>query len=277
MRSLNAAASSRSCVVAAFQSRPAGVCCSRVVVSRPAPAPSSPLLQQQSHCTPHQQRLPPLYAKAKKQKQKKSTDDEEADTSSSFSSSDTEDVDLDMVALEAESDAESRMQKAVDVVASNFNTMRTGRANPAILDRIMVEYYGALTPLKQLASIAVPDASTLTISPFDKGSLKEIEKAINSSDIGINPNNDGQNIRLNIPAMTQERRKELSKKCSKMGEDGKVAVRNIRKDILKRLDRFDFPKDTKKTLEESVQKTTDGFVKKLDDMVKAKTDDIMKV
>lgn len=277
MRSLSAAVvPSRSCVVVtAFQSRPVGVCCShRVVVARPTPS-SSPLLSSSSS---HQQRLPPLRAKAKKQKQKKaSSDDDEADTSSSFSSSDTDDVDLDAVALQAESDSESRMQKAVDVVASNFNTMRTGRANPAILDRIQVEYYGALTPLKQLASIAVPDASTLLVSPFDKAALKEIEKAINSSDIGLNPNNDGQNIRLNIPAMTQERRKELSKKVAKMGEDGKVAVRNIRKDILKKLDKYEFPKDTKKTLEDSVQKTTDGFVKKLDDMVKAKTDDIMKV
>lgn len=182
-----------------------------------------------------------------------------------------------MVALEAESDADERMKKAVSVVADNFNTMRTGRANPAILDRIQVDYYGAPTPLKSLASIAVPDASTLLISPFDKSSLKEIEKAINESDIGINPNNDGEKIRLIIPAMTQDRRKELSKKVSKMGEDGKVAVRNIRKDVLKKLDKYDFPKDTKKDLENSIQKVTDSYVKKLDDMVKAKSEDIMKV
>eukprot|EP00775_Hariotina_reticulata_P010500 gene10500-10660_t len=188
-----------------------------------------------------------------------------------------EEVDLDMVALEAETDAEERMQKAVSVVADNFNTMRTGRANPAILDRIVVDYYGAPTPLKSLASIAVPDASTLLISPFDKGSLKDIEKAINESDIGINPNNDGEKVRLNIPAMTQDRRKELTKKVSKMGEDGKVAVRNIRKDVLKKLDKYEFPKDTKKGLEDSIQKVTDSFVKKLDEMAKAKSEDIMKV
>eukprot|EP00877_Chromochloris_zofingiensis_P000257 jgi/Chrzof1/10231/Cz04g33140.t1 len=188
-----------------------------------------------------------------------------------------EDVDLEMVALEAEEDAEERMKKAIAVVADNFNTMRTGRANPAILDRIQVEYYGVPTPLKSLASVSVPDASTLIISPFDKGGLKDIEKAINESDIGINPSNDGQMIRLNIPPMTQDRRKDLSKKVSKMGEDGKISVRNVRKDAIKKLDKYDFPKDTKKGLEDSIQKLTDSYVKKLDDMVTAKTDDIMKV
>lgn len=228
----------------------------RVNVRRSTPAPVTRQLLQ--HQSPLQQRLAPLPAKKQ-------------------AAEAAEDVDLDMVALEAESDAEERMQKAVSVVADNFNTMRTGRANPAILDRIQVDYYGAPTPIKSLASIAVPDASTLTITPFDKGSIKDIEKALNESDIGINPNNDGQKIRLVIPPMTQDRRKELSKKVSKMGEDGKVAVRNVRKDILKRLDKYDFPKDTKKDLEDGIQKLTDGFVKKLDEMIKAKSDDIMKV
>eukprot|EP00878_Enallax_costatus_P002263 GHUV01002437.1.p1 GENE.GHUV01002437.1~~GHUV01002437.1.p1 ORF type:complete len:256 (+),score=82.72 GHUV01002437.1:205-972(+) len=255
MRCLQLNVVSSKCTVKPFHScsvvRPGGV----IVRQSAAAAASVQSLQPQSHV----QRLAPLYAK----KQQAASTDEE--------------VDLDMVALEAESDAEERMKKAVSVVADNFNTMRTGRANPAILDRIQVDYYGVPTPLKSLASIAVPDASTLLISPFDKSSLKEIEKAINESDVGINPNNDGEKIRLIIPAMTQDRRKELSKKVSKMGEDGKVAVRNIRKDVLKKLDKYEFPKDTKKDLETSIQKVTDSYVKKLDDMVKAKSDDIMKV
>lgn len=123
----------------------------------------------------------------------------------------------------------------------------------------------------------MPDASTLIVSPFDRGGLRDVEKAILESDIGINPNNDGEKIRLNIPPMTQERRKELTKKVSKMGEDGKVAVRNVRKDALKRLDKHDFPKDARKALDDSVQKLTDKFVKSVDDLVKAKSDELMKV
>ena len=169
------------------------------------------------------------------------------------------------------------MKKALGVLADNLNTLRTGRANPAILDRIVVDYYGAPTPLKALASVSVPDASTLIISPFDKGGIRDIEKALNESDVGINPSNDGQVIRLAIPPMTQERRKELAKKVSKMGEDAKVAVRNVRKDAIKTLDRHEFPKDTKKDLEDKVQKLTDGFVKRVDELAKAKADDIMKV
>ena len=210
------------------------------------------------------------------------------------------------------------MKKAIESVVANFNTMRTGRANPAILDKIVVsaeptrverrrpracmpsvpspclanapspplppslppaqvDYYGTPTPLKSLASIAVPDAATLLISPFDRSGLRDVEKAILESDLGINPSNDGEKIRLNMPPMTQDRRKELTKKASKMGEDGKVAVRNVRKDALKRLDKHEFPKDARKALDDSVQKLTDRFVKSLDDLVKAKSDELMKV
>ncbi|KIZ07771.1 Ribosome-recycling factor [Monoraphidium neglectum] len=169
------------------------------------------------------------------------------------------------------------MKKAINVVVENFNTMRTGRANPAILDKIMVDYYGVPTPLKSLASVAVPDASTLIVSPFDRSGLRDVEKAILESDIGINPNNDGEKIRLNIPPMTQDRRKELSKKVSKMGEDGKVAVRNVRKDAMKRLDKHDFPKDSRKDLEDSIQKITDRYVKAVDDLIKTKSEELMKV
>lgn len=180
-------------------------------------------------------------------------------------------------AKQCEKDADERMKKAVVVVGDNFNTIRTGRANAAVLDRIQVDYYGTPTPLKQVAAISVPDASTLVISPFDRTIIKEIEKAINESDLGINPNNDGEKIRLGFPQMTQERRKELAKQVSKLGEEGKVAVRNIRKDVLKKADKFDFPKDQKKAVEDAIQKLTDTYVKKLDDAVKAKTDEVMKV
>lgn len=217
-----------------------------------------------------QQRL--VAARAKKQKEAKQR---EAPASSTASSSGDED--LDAVALVVESDAEARMKKALGVVAENFNTMRTGRANPAILDKIVVDYYGVPTPLKSLAAVSVPDASTLIVSPFDRSALRDVEKAILESDVGINPSNDGERIRLNIPPMTQDRRKELAKKVSKMGEDGKVAVRNVRKDAMKRLDKHDWPKDSRKSLEDKIQKITDRFVKSVDDLVKSKTDDLMKV
>lgn len=187
------------------------------------------------------------------------------------------DDDLEMAALEAETDAEERMKKAVEATANNFNTIRTGRANPAILDRIMVDYYGVPTALKQVAGVSVPDASTLMISPFDKSTLKAIEKAILNSDVGINPSNDGERIRLNVPQLTQDRRKELAKQVSKMGEEGKVAVRNVRKDSIKKLDKYDFPKDTRKDLEASIQKLTDNFVKRIDEIVKQKSDEVLKV
>ncbi|KAI8475941.1 MAG: ribosome recycling factor domain-containing protein [Monoraphidium minutum] len=215
-----------------------------------------------------------VVALAKKQK---GGGGEPASSSSSASSSGSGNENLDKVAREVEGDAEERMKKAIAVVNDNFNTMRTGRANPAILDKIMVDYYGVPTPLKSMASVSVPDASTLIVSPFDRGALRDVEKGILESDIGINPNNDGEKIRLNIPPMTQDRRKELSKKVSKMGEDGKVAVRNVRKDALKRLDKHEFSKDARKALEDSIQKVTDRYVKAVDDAIKSKTEELMKV
>ena len=130
------------------------------------------------------------------------------------------------------SDAESHMQKAVEATQRAFNTIRTGRANATLLDRVMVEYYGSPTPLKSLANINTPDASTITIQPYDKTSLNVIEKAIQLSDIGLTPNNDGQVIRLNVPPLTSERRKEFVKMASKFAEEGKVAIRNIRRDAV---------------------------------------------
>lgn len=186
-------------------------------------------------------------------------------------------VDVQKISTEAKKDAEERMKKCLGVVADGFNTIRTGRANPAILDKIMVDYFGAPTPVKQMGSISVPDSQTLMITPFDKSSLRDIERAIQESDIGINPNNDGERIRLIMPPMTQERRKELAKNVSKMTEDGKVAVRNVRKDALKKLDKVELPKDDKKSLEDDIQKLTDTYVKKLEEMAKTKTDEVMKV
>ncbi|MFM7885502.1 MAG: ribosome recycling factor, partial [Pseudanabaena sp.] len=129
-------------------------------------------------------------------------------------------------------DVEARMQKAVEATQHNFNTVRTGRANASLLDRITVEYYGTETHLKALASISSPDASTLQIQPFDRSTMRAIEKAISESDIGLTPNNDGTSIRLNIPPLTTDRRKELVKMVAKLAEEGKVAIRNVRRDAI---------------------------------------------
>ena len=131
--------------------------------------------------------------------------------------------------------AEEKMQKALSALNANFNTIRAGRANPAVLDRITVEYYGTPTPLNQMAAISVPDPRTLMISPWDRSTLKSIEKAIQTSDLGINPNNDGSVIRLVFPPMTSERRNELAKEVHKMAEEGKIALRNIRRDAMDKL------------------------------------------
>eukprot|EP00195_Chlamydomonas_chlamydogama_P008546 CAMPEP_0202889804 /NCGR_PEP_ID=MMETSP1392-20130828/367_1 /ASSEMBLY_ACC=CAM_ASM_000868 /TAXON_ID=225041 /ORGANISM="Chlamydomonas chlamydogama, Strain SAG 11-48b" /LENGTH=278 /DNA_ID=CAMNT_0049573215 /DNA_START=23 /DNA_END=859 /DNA_ORIENTATION=+ len=181
------------------------------------------------------------------------------------------------VEKEAKADAEDRMKKAVAALADNLNTIRTGRANPAILDRIMVDQFGSPTPIKRVASISVPEATTLLISPFDKASLKPIEKALLESDIGINPTNDGEKIRLVVPPLTQERRKELAKTAAKFGEESKVAVRNVRTDVKKKIDKVELPKDSKKDLEDALQKITDQYVKKIDEVVKTKTDEVMKL
>ncbi|CCQ59384.1 Ribosome recycling factor [Crocosphaera watsonii WH 0005] len=129
-------------------------------------------------------------------------------------------------------DLKDNMQKSVEATQRSFNTIRTGRANPAILDRVTVDYYGTETPLNQLANISTPEATMIMIQPYDKGSMGQIEKAIQMSDVGLTPNNDGQVIRLNIPPLTEERRKDLVKLASKMAEEGKVAIRNIRRDAI---------------------------------------------
>lgn len=188
------------------------------------------------------------------------------------------DVDVAKIEKEAKVDADERMKKTLTALGESFNTIRTGRANASILDKIMVDQSGSQVSLKKLATIMVPDASTLVINPFDPSALKAIEKALQESDLGINPSNDGERIRLNIPPLTQDRRKELSKSVAKFAEDGKVALRNVRQDVMKKINKVEgFSKDSKKDLEDAIQKLTDASVKKIDEMAKAKTDEVMKL
>lgn len=176
------------------------------------------------------------------------------------------------------SDVESHMLKAVEATQRNFNTIRTGRANASLLDRVMVEYYGSPTPLKSLASINTPDASTITIQPYDKTSLNVIEKAIQLSDIGLTPSNDGQVIRLNIPPLTSDRRKELVKMAGKMAEEGKVSIRNIRRDavdsIRKQEKNSEISEDESKDIQDKIQKLTDKYIAKTEEILAEKEKDI---
>ncbi len=175
-------------------------------------------------------------------------------------------------------EAESHMQKAVESTQRNFNTIRTGRANASLLDRVIVEYYGSPTPLKSLASISTPDASTITIQPYDKSVLNPIEKAISLSDIGLTPSNDGQIIRLNIPPLTSERRKEFVKMAAKFAEEGKVSIRNIRRDavdsVRKQEKNSEISKDESQDLQDKIQKLTDKYAAKVDELLAEKEKDI---
>jgi ribosome recycling factor len=173
------------------------------------------------------------------------------------------------------------MQKAVEATQRNFNTIRTGRANTSLLDRITVEYYGTPTPLKSLANINTPDASTITIQPYDKGSLTAIEKAIQMSDIGLTPNNDGQLVRLNIPPLTEERRKEFVKMAGKLAEEGKVSIRNIRRDavdsVRKQEKNSEISKDESLDIQDKIQQLTDKYTTKIDELLAEKEKDITTV
>lgn len=179
------------------------------------------------------------------------------------------------------SEVESHMEKAVEATQRSFNTIRTGRANAAILDRVQVEYYGSPTPLKSLAGISTPDSTTITIQPYDRSSLNLIEKAILTSDIGITPSNDGSIIRLNIPPLTSERRKELVKQAAKMAEEGKVSIRNVRRDaidsIRKQEKAGDVSEDESHDLQDNIQKLTDKYVSKIDQLLSEKESDIMTI
>lgn len=167
-----------------------------------------------------------------------------------------------------------KMNKTIDALKSQFATVRAGRANAAVLDQISVEYYGVDTPLNQVGTISVPDPRTITIQPWDNSLLKGIEKAIQASDLGINPQNDGKLIRLTFPQLTEERRKELVKQVKKYGEDGKVAIRNIRRDAMddfKALKKAnELTEDDLKTAEKEMQKLTDDFIKEVDNVTAAK-------
>ena len=176
---------------------------------------------------------------------------------------------------------EDKMQKSLDSMANDFMTIRAGRANPHVLDKVKVDYYGVATPVAQVGNVSVPEARTIMIQPWEPNLLKEIEKAILVSDIGITPTSDGKAIRLNFPDLTEERRKELAKDVKKRGEEAKVAVRNIRRDandfVKKQNKAGDLNEDQAKDEEDKVQKMTDKYIKQIDEAVDAKSKEIMTV
>jgi ribosome recycling factor len=178
-------------------------------------------------------------------------------------------------------DAVRRMDRSVEATRNEFHTVRTGRASAALLDRVAIDYYGQETPLKQLATINVPEPRMLTIQPFDPNSMKQIEKAIMESDLGLTPSNDGKIIRLPIPQLTEERRKELVKVVRHLAEEGRVAVRNVRRDVMHHLkelvDKGQVGADEEHRGEERLQKLTDEHVKSIDDALKHKEADILEV
>jgi ribosome recycling factor len=178
-------------------------------------------------------------------------------------------------------EAETKMGKSVEHLELELGTIRTGRANPALIERVSVPYYGTATPLKQLATISAPEARLLTVQPYDQSSIKAIERAIMESDIGLTPNNDGQIIRLQIPELTEERRRQLVKVVRGLAEEGKVAVRNIRRDVMHDLrelrDMGEAGSDDEHRAEEALQKLTDAKVAELDALLKGKEEEILEV
>ena len=178
-------------------------------------------------------------------------------------------------------DATERMDKSVEATHEHFNSVRTGRATPALLDRITIDYYGTPTPLKNLATINAPEPRMLTIQPFDPSSIKQIEKTIQESDLGLTPSNDGKMIRLPIPQLTEERRKELVKLVRQMAEEGRVAVRNVRRDAIRHLEELaknrEVGDDDERTAEARVQKLTDEHTARIDELLKRKEAEIMEV
>ncbi|MGB7563625.1 MAG: ribosome recycling factor [Prochlorococcaceae cyanobacterium] len=178
-------------------------------------------------------------------------------------------------------DLEASMQKSLESTLRTFNSIRTGRANPSLLDKISVEYYGADTPLKALATLSTPDAQTLQIQPFDSGSMGLIEKAIATSDLGLTPNNDGRVIRINIPPLTEERRKEFCKLAARYAEEGKVGLRNIRREAIDRIKRSEkdaeLSEDQSRDEQDKVQKLTDRFIAQIEKHLAEKEADILKV
>lgn len=182
---------------------------------------------------------------------------------------------------EALKDAEEKMRKAIEVTREDFSAVRSGRASPAVVQRLTVDYYGTQTPLQQLAGISVPDPRSLLITPYDRGSIQAVEKAIQASDIGINPSNDGQSIRLNFPPLTEERRKEMIKVIRDRAEHGRVSLRSIRRHTKEEIEREEregeVSEDDLHRAEKELQKLTDRFVAEIDDMVKRKEAELMEV
>lgn len=174
-----------------------------------------------------------------------------------------------------------KMEKCLDALNRDYKAVRAGRANPAILDRVTVDYYGTPTPINQMAAISVPEPRMLMIQPWDASTLKDIEKAINTAEIGINPSNDGKVIRLAFPALTEERRKELVKDISKRGEEAKVAVRNVRRDAMDDIKKLkkdnEITEDDQKNGEKKLQDITDSYIKQVEEMVKKKEDEVLSI
>lgn len=174
--------------------------------------------------------------------------------------------------------AKNKMEKCLHALDDNFTKVRTGRANPHILDGIQVEYYGQLTPIAQLAALKVPEANMLLVEPWDKSILNAIEKAIAGSDLGITPTNDGQSLRLPFPAPTEERRKELVKECRALAEESRVAIRNVRREANGKIDRDEELSDDDKRQEQTqIQKLTDSYIGQIEDKLKVKTNEIMEI
>jgi ribosome recycling factor len=178
-------------------------------------------------------------------------------------------------------DAKRRMDKSIEATHHEFNSIRTGRASPALLDRVTIDYYGTPTPLKSLASISAPEPRLLVVQPFDPGAIKNIERAIMESDLGLTPSNDGKVVRLPIPSLTEERRKDLVKVVRRVAEDGKVAIRNVRRDVMQHLKELvvngEVGDDEERRAEAQVQKITDDHTKSIDDLLKVKEAEIMEV
>ncbi len=182
-----------------------------------------------------------------------------------------------MMDFDIKSEVKDKMEKSIENLEKRFTTVRTGRANPSSLDGVSVEYYGSLTPLKQLVTISVPEGNQLLIKPFDKSSLSAIEKAIIASNLGYNPTNDGESIRIIIPALTEERRKELIKQVKAISEEAKVSIRNIRHEAMEKIEKSEISEDISKGMEKDVQDLVNQYNKKIDDMLKEKEKELLTV
>lgn len=174
-------------------------------------------------------------------------------------------------------EAKEKMNRSIEAVEKKFASVRAGRANPSSLDSVMVNYYGVDTPLKQLATISVPEARQLLIKPFDKSCLSAIEKAIFESNLGYTPNNDGETVRIVIPALTEERRVELTKQVKAMAEEGKVSIRNIRREAIEDIEALELPEDIEKQKDKEVQDLVNEYNKKIDDLLKQKEEELLTV